>query len=136
MKNLTFEINGRPVSAEVAFGRDAQGRGALWVHMNGETFVYDEPKKESRRGGGARGGSKDVHPGEIVAPMPGKIIKIQVVAGERVAAHQVVIVMEAMKMEYTLKASGDGVVTGIQCEPGQQVSLGQVLVKLEPEAKA
>jgi pyruvate carboxylase subunit B len=135
MNKLTFDINGREVSAVVAFGRDSQGRGALWVHMDGETFIVDEPKKESRRGGGTRGGSKDVHPGEIVSPMPGKIIKLLVAKGDRVQDHQVVLVMEAMKMEYTLKAHGAGIVTEIQVEPGEQVALGQVLVKLDPEKK-
>lgn len=123
MKKICLEINGKQVEGTVL-----SARGQLWVHLNGETFVYDPPRRGGRRGGRA-GAAKN--PGEIVAPMPGKIIKIMVKPGESVSTNQVILVMEAMKMEYTLKAQADGVVNSVSCEPGQQVVLSQLLVKLE-----
>lgn len=124
MKKMSFEIDGKNVEGTVAYSR-----GTLWVHMDGETFTYEPERKGGRRGGRGSGGA--INPGEIAAPMPGKIIKILVQKGDKVSAHQVLLVMEAMKMEYTLKAQADGVVSEISCEPGQQVALGQVLAKLE-----
>jgi acetyl/propionyl-CoA carboxylase alpha subunit len=124
MKNLTLQVKGSAVSGEAAYAR-----GVLWIHLDGETFVYEVPKKESRRGG--RAGGQGSHPGEVLAPMPGKIIKILVEPGAQVAAQQVLIVMEAMKMEYTLKAQAEGTVASVNCQAGEQVALGQCLVKME-----
>lgn len=123
MKKLAIEIDGRMVEGSVV-----SAKGVLWVHLEGETFVY-EPPRRGRRGG--KGSAGAANPGEIVAPMPGKIIKILVGPGDKVSAGQVLLVMEAMKMEYTLKAQADGDVAEVRCEPNQQVTLGQVLVKLE-----
>lgn len=124
MKKLTLEVDGRQVEGTVAYSG-----GMLWVHLNGQTFTYEPPRRGGRRGGSRAGTSSD--PGEITAPMPGKIIKILAKEGESISAHQVLLVMEAMKMEYTLKAQADGKVDTISCAPGDQVALGQVLVKLE-----
>jgi biotin carboxyl carrier protein len=104
----------------------AFANGTLWVHMDGETFTFESPKRQAR-GKAAAAANK----GEITAPMPGKIIKIMVKKDETIAAQQVLIVMEAMKMEYTLKAQLAGRVAEILCEAGQQVTLGQRLARLE-----
>ena len=63
--------------------------------------------------------------------MPGKITKILKVQGEIVAAGDVILVMEAMKMEYTLKAERAGVVSGLTCSLGEQVSLGKKLAHID-----
>lgn len=122
MKKLTLDINGQMLEGHVA-----SSRGTLWVHMNGKTFVYEPPRRQSRKGSK----SATAHPGEVSAPMPGKIIKTLVKSGDKVQIGQVLIVMEAMKMEYTLKAQTEGVVSEVNCEASQQVALGQVLVKLD-----
>jgi biotin carboxyl carrier protein len=126
LKTLNFEIDGKLIS-----GLASYDRGVLWVHLNGETFVVESKKSERRRGGKAGTGGAS-YSGEIQAPMPGKIIKIMVESGDSVEIHQVLIVMEAMKMEYTLKAPMAGTVNSVDCTPGQQVVLGQLLVRLEP----
>jgi acetyl/propionyl-CoA carboxylase alpha subunit len=120
MKKLNLEIDGR--SVEVLAAKSAGG--TLWVHLGGETFTYEVAR--TKRSGKA----STVSPTEIHAPMPGKIIKLLSQAGAKVAAGDVLLVMEAMKMEYTLKAAADGVVEKISCAPGDQVALGQLLVKL------
>jgi 3-methylcrotonyl-CoA carboxylase alpha subunit len=63
--------------------------------------------------------------------MPGKIVKVVSEVGTSVKGGDVVIVMEAMKMEYTLKAAADGVVKSVNCLAGDQVALGATLVLLE-----
>jgi len=66
-----------------------------------------------------------------VAPMTGTIVKVHVKPGERVAAHQVLAVMEAMKMEHAIAAPYDGVVAAVAVKPGERVAAGSVLVEIE-----
>ena len=104
--------------------------GTLWYHFKGETFSY-LPETKPRGGGAGRGGLTH---NEIQAPMPGKIIKVLVDQGDQVSAGQAVLVMEAMKMEYTLEAQIDGALEKVSCQPGDQVSLGQKLASIgEPD---
>lgn len=67
----------------------------------------------------------------VKAPMPGKVIAINVAAGDSVEKGQTVAVMEAMKMEHSLTAPRDGVVAEIGADLGAQVAEGTVLVALE-----
>lgn len=67
----------------------------------------------------------------VKAPMPGKVIALNVKAGDTVEKGQVVAVMEAMKMEHALTAPRDGVVEAVGAELGAQVPEGEVLVALE-----
>ena len=69
--------------------------------------------------------------GAITSPMPGRVVAVQVKAGERVAKGQALLSVEAMKMEHVLTASFDGVVAELNAEPGQQVAEGATLVRLE-----
>jgi acetyl/propionyl-CoA carboxylase alpha subunit len=71
-------------------------------------------------------------PGSLHAPMPGRIVKVLVGEGEDVTDGQVVIVLEAMKMEHSLRAPYDGVVRSVAAAAGDQVEAGQVLVVVEP----
>jgi propionyl-CoA carboxylase alpha chain len=70
--------------------------------------------------------------GGYSAPMPGKVLDVRVSAGARVAKGQVLLTMEAMKMELQVTAAVDGVVTEVRASSGQQVNGGQVLVVIEP----
>lgn len=126
MKQVQFEIDGKLISGTVALHR-----GTLWAHVDGRTFTVESAGRTRR--GGKSAGAGSANPGELAAPMPGKIIKVMVKTGAEVAAGDVVIVMEAMKMEYTLKAVAAGKVASITCEPGEQVPLGKVLAKLDVE---
>ena len=71
------------------------------------------------------------HAGSLAAPMPGKIIAIEVQAGDKVKRGQALLVMEAMKMEHTIVAGVDGVVESIYFGVGEQVAEGAVLISLE-----
>jgi len=74
--------------------------------------------------------SVDVAGGQT-APMPGKVLSVHVAVGDAVQAGQVLVIMEAMKMEHTIAAPADGVVAELRCSPGDQVDNGFVLVVLE-----
>ena len=106
--------------------------GQLWVHVNGKTFVYEtEAKAKSKK----RSKSNKAGDGQIRAPMPGKITKLLVQEGQSAKSAQAVVVMEAMKMEYTLKADLDATVEKIMVKVGDQVQVGQHLVQMKLDAK-
>ena len=67
-------------------------------------------------------------PGAVIAPMPGKIIDVLHKNGATVEASDALIIMEAMKMEYTLTAPRHGTVDGLQVKAGDQVADGQLLL--------
>ena len=69
----------------------------------------------------------------ITAPMPGKITKIFVQSGNSVEKSEPLLVMEAMKMEYTLKSDLKTTVEKINVKVGDQVTLGYLLIELTPE---
>jgi len=79
------------------------------------------------------GGGQALFEGSLRAPMPGNVIAIQVTDGQRVAAGDVLLIMEAMKMEHRIKAPYDGVVTGVHYAVGDFVQAGAVLLDLLPE---
>ena len=94
------------------------------VGVNGETWLVEVPDYEAEAEAIA-GGDR------VSAPMPGKVIDLRVKAGDNVTKDQTVAVMEAMKMEHSLKAPRDGVVKTVGAELGEQVGEGVVLVELE-----
>ncbi|OBA89756.1 acetyl/propionyl-CoA carboxylase subuit alpha [Mycobacteriaceae bacterium 1482268.1] len=69
--------------------------------------------------------------GSLLAPMPGSVLRIGAAVGEAVTAGQPLIWMEAMKMEHTVAAPGDGVLVELNVEPGQQVDVGAVLARVD-----
>ncbi len=70
--------------------------------------------------------------GECRAPLPGAVTKVLVAVGDAVAEGDGLVVLEAMKMEHTLRANGTGIVSQVQCAPGQQVDVNDLLVAVEP----
>ena len=70
--------------------------------------------------------------GRLTAPMPGKVVSFAVKAGDSVKKGQALAVLEAMKMEHTIAAPGDGQVAELLYAPGDQVAEGAELIKLTP----
>jgi geranyl-CoA carboxylase alpha subunit len=73
----------------------------------------------------------DAGSGKVKAPMDGAIVDVRVSAGEHVTKGQLLLVLEAMKMEHPLKADRDGVVKAVQVMAGDQVRNRQVLLEIE-----
>jgi 3-methylcrotonyl-CoA carboxylase alpha subunit len=71
------------------------------------------------------------HDGAILSPMPGRIIAVEVAAGDAVVKGQKLLTLEAMKMEHTLTAPFDGVVAQLNAEAGAQVQVEALLVRIE-----
>ena len=70
--------------------------------------------------------------GGLTAPMPGKVLAVAVAAGGQVSAGQLLVVLEAMKMEHHITAPVDGTVTEVRVAVGEQVDNGALLLVLEP----
>jgi acetyl/propionyl-CoA carboxylase alpha subunit len=66
--------------------------------------------------------------GGYAAPMPGKILDVRIRTGDAITRGQLLLTMEAMKMEHQIAAADDGVVSEVRVSPGQQVDAGQILV--------
>ena len=78
----------------------------------------------------------EVVAGGLVAPMPGKVIAVEVAAGDAVAEGQLLMIVEAMKMEHRITAPHAGVVGEVRAHAGDQVGAGDLLVVLGQEAEA
>jgi acetyl/propionyl-CoA carboxylase alpha subunit len=68
--------------------------------------------------------------GAVTMPMPGLVVRVQVAEGDRVTRGQALVVVEAMKMEHTLRAPRDGVVHGLVARAGERVDGGAVLLEV------
>lgn len=108
----------------------AGGNGELLIRIEGRTIAATV--NGSRTGRAAPDGGAHAH-GEhaVVAPMPGRVVRLLVSPGDAVAARQAVIVVEAMKMENELRAPRAGRVKDVAVEAGASVEAGRVLVVIE-----
>lgn len=119
--NGRFQIT-RGTQRSIAFA--VAGR-ETWVFLDGWTYVVSDTP-----GGSPRRSSIDEQ-GALTAPMPATVLKINVAAGQTVKRNDVVMVLEAMKMELPIRSPRDGVVKAIRCEAGELVQPGATLLELE-----
>ena len=105
------------------------GSGCSWVTIRGHRFrvVVTDPRRWTSERGGAHGHERE----EMVAPMPGKIVRLLVEAGQAVEAGQGIVVMEAMKMQNEMKSHRAGRVASIPVRPGETVAAGAILATIE-----
>jgi acetyl/propionyl-CoA carboxylase alpha subunit len=119
-----FVINGVRVKAMVIGSQ-------IWFQWRGATFQVPTLAALKQQANLKRAGGKALGDGSrILAPMPGKITQIRINPGDDVKIGQVLLVMEAMKMEYTLKAGMDGTVKSLACKVGQQVTADALLAEI------
>jgi acetyl-CoA/propionyl-CoA carboxylase biotin carboxyl carrier protein len=115
---VTVEVGGKRLEvvlpADLAAARPTGSQGA------------ERARGSSRGRRSAPAGSGNT----LVSPMQGTIIKIAAAEGQRVSAGDVIVVLEAMKMEQPLTAHKDGTVTGLTVEVGQTVSAGAAICEL------
>ena len=120
-------------SYEVALVERAPGD--LVVHVNGRAVVVTggAPRFGARqaRAGAAAAGAAPGQSARVLAPMPGRITRVLVKAGDRVAARQGLVVVEAMKMENELRAPRAGTVAEVRAVEGALVEANAVLIVIE-----
>jgi biotin carboxyl carrier protein len=103
--------------------------GAQQLEVDGKRLTVEarDPRNSSRRSCAASGGGRQ----NIIAPMPGKVIRVLVHEGDAVEAGHGLVVVEAMKMQNEMKASRPGKVVEVRVHDGDTVGAGDTLVVLE-----
>ncbi|MGH3254206.1 MAG: biotin/lipoyl-containing protein, partial [Streptosporangiaceae bacterium] len=120
-ESITVEVGGKRLEVVLPASLDLPRRTA------GAAPSAERRRGLSRGHRAPSGGGGD----NVVSPMQGTIIKIAVSDGERVAAGDVIVVLEAMKMEQPLTAHKDGTVTGLAVTVGQTVGAGAPICELK-----
>lgn len=113
-------------------GYAVAGPEAVWVQVDGRTWVLPIEKSSRGKAGGPGAGGDGV----VTSPMTGTVRKVFVESGALVEPGVPLMVVEAMKMEYTITAPIAGRVVTLNGQIGQAVDLGATLVVLEPPRDA
>jgi biotin carboxyl carrier protein len=104
-------------------------RGAeTWVFLDGEVHVISSSPGTAP---GRRAHAVQDDEAALAAPMPATVVSIAVTAGDRIARGDVLMTLEAMKMEMAIRAPRDGIVRRIACQAGELVQAGVPLIELE-----
>jgi biotin carboxyl carrier protein len=119
-------IGGRSYVADVK-----EEQGLFLVDVNGESYRL-RVEEETRYLLRTRGGTRPEVGGQVVtAPMPGKVVHLEVQVGSAVRPGDGLVVLEAMKMENEFKATVVGIVKEVRVHIGQTVNVGDVLAVIE-----
>jgi len=116
-------LNNKPYS--VVLGSDS-------AEVNGKKYSFDIKEGAATSAAPAASAAAAVSGGsvKINAPLPGLVVKIDVEVGQKISAGDVLIVLEAMKMEIEVKAPSAGTVSKIAVTKGSQVDAGHFLVEI------
>lgn len=104
----------------------SKGR-SVWLARDGHCVAVEERADILAKQGEAAGG------GPVKSPMPGTVLVVKIGKGDTVSAGTPLMVVEAMKMEHTITAPVDGVVTELHVQAGQQVALDEALAVVTPQ---
>ena len=117
-------IDGRSYEAHAEPGADG-----AWITIRGRRFHVSiaDPRRWTAKRAGALGQERE----NILAPMPGKVVRVLVEPGDTVKAGQGVIVIEAMKMQNEMKARRGGRVAAVPVREGETVGAGAILATIE-----
>ncbi|HTS67980.1 MAG TPA: biotin carboxylase N-terminal domain-containing protein [Terriglobia bacterium] len=99
---------------------------AIVVFAAGEPYTFTDPKPATKAAGPASSGM-------IASPLPGRVVAVSVRPGDRVAKGQPLMIVEAMKIEHTLRAPFGGIVSAVSAVEGHHISEGVVLARINPE---
>lgn len=117
MKTYTITVNGNSYEVVVEEGKSTGESPAV----KKVTQVSAPPKQVSTGNVGAV---------KVNAPMPGKILSVKASVGQTVKKGDVIVVLEAMKMENDIVAPNDGTIATVSCAVGDQVEAGALLISL------
>ena len=124
VRSAPFLLDGKRVEVELHGPGAEEPAPAMLVAEGGSVWQL----APWRAAGGTGGGAGD---GAILSPMPGKVIAVEVAAGDRVTKGQKLLTLEAMKMEHSLTAPFDGVVAELNATTGAQVQVEALLARIE-----
>ena len=127
--------DGRRVTAHAAWVRDARGEPAVEVELDGWRFVFEveDGNRAALRARATRTSASAVGTTTlpIRTPIPGRIVSVDVSAGDAVESGQRLLVVEAMKMQNEVRAPRSGTIVRVDVAPGQAVEAAAVLVLIE-----
>ena len=104
----------------------------MYAVMDGETaWVFHDGTVHQLAPEGRAAGAGARHHASLTSPMPATVVAVNVRPGEAVTRGQILIVLEAMKMELPVRAPGDGIVATVHCGPGDLVQPNVSLIELE-----
>jgi biotin carboxyl carrier protein len=123
---LTLFIDG---SARRVYAVSDENR--ILVHIDGHVLSFDKVSGDSQifSRDTLEFGAKD----HVATPMPGKVVKILVKEGEKIALKQPLVIVESMKMENEIKSPVNGIVKSIHFGPGDLVEPGKPIIEIDPE---
>jgi acetyl/propionyl-CoA carboxylase alpha subunit len=121
---------GRVYECRVGAEPGSGTRGALRVSVGAREYGVTLTDPKHLRGAAAAAGEQGAR-AQVKAPMPGKVVRVLVEAGQAVEAGQGLVVVEAMKMQNELKSPRSGTIAELRAEPGSTVNAGDVLVVVE-----
>lgn len=109
--------------------RAEAGDNCVWVTIHGRRMrvVVSDPRRWTPKARGAGEMERE----NIVAPMPGRIVRVLVSTGDAVEAGQGIVVVEAMKMQNEMKARRSGRVAALPVREGETVAAGAILATIE-----
>jgi 3-methylcrotonyl-CoA carboxylase alpha subunit len=114
---VAIEIDGRVVSV-----RALRDGAAVAIWCRGRVF-------EARKDAGVAARPRET--GSLSSPMPGRVRRVEVAIGDRVERGQVVLILEAMKMEHAIRSPREGTVAAVAFKEGDLVDAGVELVQIE-----
>ncbi|HKT86448.1 MAG TPA: acetyl/propionyl/methylcrotonyl-CoA carboxylase subunit alpha [Novosphingobium sp.] len=123
-RSAWFLLDGDKVEIELAGEGSEDPASGVLVTEEGQAWLLSSWRHDAAHGGADSSGT-------ILAPMPGKVIAVEVALGDRVTKGQKLLTLEAMKMEHSLAAPFDGVVAELNAETGAQVQVEALLAKIE-----
>ena len=97
---------------------------ATWVFLDGDVYVI-----QAEASGGRSAAPEEES--SLSAPMPARVLSVAVEVGQSVAKGDVLVTLEAMKMELPIRAPRDGAVASVSCQTGRMVGAGDPLVELK-----
>ncbi len=123
-----LNINGRVYDCRVRANSAQPDTREVHVRNRAYLVALADPKRLRASGGAA---SHSDGATQIIAQMPGKVVRVHVEAGSQVEAGDAILVVEAMKMQNELKSPKSGTVTTLNAKAGQTVNAGEVLAVIE-----
>jgi biotin carboxyl carrier protein len=127
--SLIFPDHG--CASQVAGVASAGPNDELTVHLASGVATVRRPDGAGRFGGRGAQAAQVVGTQQVVAPMPGKVVRVLVRPGDQVKVRQGLVVVEAMKMENELRSPKDGRIVDVLVTEGTSVEAGRLLVVVE-----
>ncbi|EQB87951.1 biotin carboxyl carrier protein [Clostridium punense] len=132
MKKYVIKLNGKVYEVEMEEVTEEASAAYEKVSNASEKAIRQNGTKPNIEQNSARKSkvSEDAEGEALDAPMPGNIINVSVKVGDRVKKGQLLVILEAMKMENEIVSPKDGTITSIEVSKGQSVNAGDILVKI------